>query len=179
MNQENTELFFGDEQDVILTLEVEDGTEIKVTPLASFEIEELGTEYVIAAELEDDEETMTGEVQILKYEEIWNGIGNPVYPPAKRELAKHGIGCDGKRAVQLKKSDYDKYDYFICMDSNNIRNTMRIFGDDKDGKVCKMMSFAGMNRDVSDPWYSGDFEQAYNDIYSGCKGLFEKFKGKA
>ena len=79
-------------------------------------------------------------------EEIWNGIGNPVYPPAKRELAKHGIGCDGKRAVQLKKSDYDKYDYFICMDSNNIRNTMRIFGDDKDGKVCKMMSFAGMNR---------------------------------
>ena len=66
MNQENTELFFGDEQDVILTLEVEDGTEIKVTPLASFEIEELGTEYVIAAELEDDEETMTGEVQILK-----------------------------------------------------------------------------------------------------------------
>jgi protein-tyrosine phosphatase len=56
---------------------------------------------------------------------------------------------------------------------------MRIFGDDKDGKVCKMMSFAGMNRDVSDPWYSGDFEQAYNDIYSGCKGLFEKFKGKA
>lgn len=112
-------------------------------------------------------------------EEIWNGIGNPVYPPAKRELAKHGIGCDGKRAVQLKKSDYDKYDYFICMDSNNIRNTMRIFGDDKDGKVCKMMSFAGMNRDVSDPWYSGDFEQAYNDIYSGCKGLFEKFKGKA
>ena len=66
-------------------------------------------------------------------EEIWNGIGNPVYPPAKRELAKHGIGCDGKRAVQLKKSDYDKYDYFICMDSNNIRNTMRIFGDDKDG----------------------------------------------
>ena len=73
MNQENTELFFGDEQDVILTLEVEDGTEIKVTPLASFEIEELGTEYVIAAELEDDEETMTGEVQILKYEEDENG----------------------------------------------------------------------------------------------------------
>ena len=73
MNQENTELFFGDEQDVILTLEVEDGTEIKVTPLASFEIEELGTEYIIAVELEDDEQTMTGEVQILKYEEDENG----------------------------------------------------------------------------------------------------------
>ena len=73
MNQENTELFFGDEQDVILTLEVEDGTESKVTPLASFEIEELGTEYIIAVELEDDEQTMTGEVQILKYEEDENG----------------------------------------------------------------------------------------------------------
>ncbi len=73
MNQENTELFFGDEQDVILTLEAEDGTEIKATPLASFEIEELGTEYIIAVELEDDEQTMTGEVQILKYEEDENG----------------------------------------------------------------------------------------------------------
>ena len=68
MNQENTELFFGDEQDVVITLEVEDGTETKVTPLASFEIDELGTEYIIAAELTPDEESMTGEVQILKYE---------------------------------------------------------------------------------------------------------------
>ena len=75
--------------------------------------------------------------------------------------------------MPLKKS------IIAIMFTNNIRNTMRIFGDDKGGKVCKMMSFAGMNRDVSDPWYSGDFEQAYNDIYSGCKGLFEKFKGKA
>ena len=73
MNQENTELFFGDEQDVVITLEVEDGTEIKVTPLASFEIEELGAEYIIAAELAQDEESMTGEVQILKYEEDEDG----------------------------------------------------------------------------------------------------------
>ena len=73
MNQENTELFFGDEQDVVITLEVEDGTEIKVTPLASFEIDELGTEYIIAAELAQDEESMTGEVQILKYEEDEDG----------------------------------------------------------------------------------------------------------
>ena len=73
MNQENTELFFGDEQDVVITLEVEDGTEIKVTPLASFEIDELGAEYIIAAELAQDEESMTGEVQILKYEEDEDG----------------------------------------------------------------------------------------------------------
>lgn len=112
-------------------------------------------------------------------EEIRNGIGNPIYPPAKHELSKHRIGCDGKRAVQLNKANYDKYDYFICMDSNNIRNTLRIFGNDKDGKVHKMMSFAGINRDVSDPWYSGNFEQAYSDIYSGCKGLLNNFKNKS
>lgn len=73
MNQENTELFFGDEQDVVITLEVEDGTETKVTPLASFEIDELGNEYIIAAELSQDETSMTGEVQILKYEEDEDG----------------------------------------------------------------------------------------------------------
>lgn len=73
MNQENTELFFGDENDVVISLEVEDGTETKVTPLASFEIDELGTEYIIAAELTPDEESMTGEVQILKYEEDEDG----------------------------------------------------------------------------------------------------------
>ncbi len=104
-------------------------------------------------------------------EEIWNGIGNPVYPPAREELQKHGISCKGKRAVQLKKSDYGKYDLFIAMDSNNIRNIGRIFGADPEGKVHKMMEYAGKNSDVSDPWYSGRFDVAYADIYEGCKGL--------
>ena len=72
-------------------------------------------------------------------EEIWNGIGNPVYPPAQEELANHGILCKGKRAVQLKKSDYDKYDFFFCMDSRNVTNTMRIFGSDPDHKVRKLL----------------------------------------
>ena len=102
-------------------------------------------------------------------EEIWNGIGNPVYPPAKAELAGHGISCEGKRAVQLKKSDYDKYDMFICMDERNIINTIRIFGDDPDNKVCRLL-----DKDVSDPWYSGRFDIAYNDIYKGCKNLLEE-----
>ncbi len=103
-------------------------------------------------------------------EEIWNGIGNPVYPSAKAELTKHGISCKGKRAVQLKKSDYDKYDMFICMDERNIINTMRILGDDPDNKVRKLLQ----NRDVLDPWYSGRFDIAYNDIYKGCKNLLEE-----
>ena len=98
-------------------------------------------------------------------EEIIRGIGNPVYPPAKAELAKHGIFAEGKRAVQLKKSDYDSYDLFLCMDSNNVRNALRIFGGDKDNKVKKLMSLAGSDRDVADPWYTGDFSVTYNDIY--------------
>ena len=74
-------------------------------------------------------------------EEIWNGVGNPVYPPAKRELAAHGISCEGKRAVQLQKSDYEKYDLFVGMDSANIRNMHRILGGDPDGKIRKLMDY--------------------------------------
>ena len=98
-------------------------------------------------------------------------LGNPVYPPAKSELAKHGIGCAGKTAVQLRRSDYDKYDYFIGMDTANIRNMNRIFGSDKNGKVYKLLAFAGRGDDVSDPWYSRDFSTAYTDIEEGCNGL--------
>lgn len=99
-------------------------------------------------------------------------LGNSVYPPAKSELAKHGIGCAGKTAIQLIKSDYDKYDYFIGMDTANIRNMSRIFGSDKDEKIYKLLTFAGRSEDVSDPWYSRDFDTAYSDIEEGCKGLF-------
>ncbi|MDE5583655.1 MAG: low molecular weight phosphotyrosine protein phosphatase [Ruminococcus sp.] len=104
-------------------------------------------------------------------EEIWNGIGNPVYPPAEAELKKHGISCKGKIAVQLKKSDYDKYDLFICMDGRNIINTLRIFGEDPDKKVRKLLK----NKDVSDPWYTEKFDVAYNDIYGGCRQILEDF----
>lgn len=106
-------------------------------------------------------------------EEIWNGIGNPVYPPAKAELERHGLSCEGKRAVQLKESDYNKYDFFIGMDSMNIRNMKRIFGSDKDNKVKKLMDFTNRGGDVADPWYSRRFEIAYKDIYDGCDGLLK------
>ncbi len=109
-------------------------------------------------------------------EEIWNGKGNPVYPPAKRELAKHSISCEGKTAVQLKESDCDNYDLFIGMDSMNIRNMKRILGKRGEDKIYKLLTFAGRSDDVSDPWYSEDFEKAYNDIYEGCKGLLEQLK---
>ena len=107
-------------------------------------------------------------------EEIWNGIGNPVYPPAKRELEKHGIKCDGKRAVQLKKNDYENYDLFIGMDSANIRNMTRILDGDPKNKIRKLMTYTASGGDVADPWYSDRFDIAYKDIYDGCKALLEE-----
>ena len=107
-------------------------------------------------------------------EEIWNGIGSPIYPPARRELSRHGIPVDeNKRAVQLRREDYDKYDLFIGMDSANIRNMHRILGGDPAGKICKLLSFTGRERDVADPWYTGEFDRTYADVLEGCTALLD------
>lgn len=98
-------------------------------------------------------------------------IGNPVYPPARRELARHGISCDGKYAVQLMRSDYEKYDLFVAMDSRNTVNMTRIFGGDPDGKIRKLMNYTSRGGDVADPWYTGEFDVAYRDVYDGCNEL--------
>lgn len=111
-------------------------------------------------------------------EEIWNGIGNPVYPPAKRELARHGISCEGKRAVQMCRADYEKYDYLIGMDSQNIANMVRIVDGDPKKKIRKLLAFAGETGDIADPWYTGDFEQTYEDIIRGCTALFEQLQNQ-
>ncbi len=105
-------------------------------------------------------------------EEIWNGIGNPVYLPAREELAKQGIKCDGKRAVQLKAADAESYDLFLCMDGANVRNAKRILGEDASHKVKKLLDYAG-GGDVADPWYSDRFDIAYADIYRGCEALLK------
>lgn len=105
-------------------------------------------------------------------EEIWGGIGNHIYPPAQKELKRQGIPFDeNKRAVQLKKSDYEKYDLLIAMDNYNLRNIKRIIGADSQNKVHLLLEYTGENRDVSDPWYTRDFTTCFNDIYSGCKAL--------
>lgn len=106
-------------------------------------------------------------------EEIYHGIGNPVYPPAKAELKKHGISCEGKRAVQLTKEDYEKYDYLIGMDSYNIKNMLRILGGDKEKKVKRLLDYTKEPRDISDPWYSGKFDVTYKDIKEGCEAFLE------
>ncbi len=100
-------------------------------------------------------------------------IGNPPHYGTVKKLAQFGIVPAGKYAEQLKRSDYDKYDLIIGMDDANIRNILRITGDDKYGKVRKMMTFAGSGRSVADPWYTGDFETTYSDINEGLNGLLE------
>lgn len=108
-------------------------------------------------------------------EEIIDGVGNPVYPPAKRELAKHSIYCEEKHAVQLKKSDYDEYDLFIGMDIANLINMKRIFIGDPGGKIRMLMSYTDRPGNVDDPWFTGKFDVTYKDIYEGCVGLLESF----
>ena len=98
-------------------------------------------------------------------------IGNPVYPPAQRKLAEHGISCSGHAARQLTAADYGRWDLFLGMDSANLRNMRRLFGGDPDGKVKALLSYIGEDRDISDPWYSGDFEATWRDVLAGCEGL--------
>ena len=106
-------------------------------------------------------------------EEIYNGVGNPVYPPAREELKKHGISCEGKRAVQFSRADYEKYDYLLGMEQTNIRNMLRILGQDKDGKVKRLLDYSDRPRDIADPWYTGDFKKTYADILEGCQCFLE------
>ncbi len=101
-------------------------------------------------------------------------IGNPVHRGTTRKLSQFGISTAGKTAVQLRKSDYEKYDYLICMDSANVRNTLRIIGSDPEGKVSKLLSFAGESGDIADPWYTGNFDETYDDVLRGCRGLLER-----
>lgn len=110
-------------------------------------------------------------------EEIFNGIGNPMHPSARRELESHGIICGEKRAVLLKKSDYDYYDYLIGMDSQNMRDMERITGHKRGGKMVSLLSFAG-GGDIADPWYYGHFDRTYNDIVRGCKGFLDSEFGR-
>ena len=102
-------------------------------------------------------------------------IGSPVHRGTREKLAKYKISTDGKYAVQLKRGDYDKYDYIIGMDSQNIRNILRIIGNDTEGKVCKLLDFAD-GGDIADPWYTGNFDETYDDVIRGCIGLLNKIK---
>ena len=105
-------------------------------------------------------------------------LGNPVYPPARRKLQEHGISCAGKTARRLEGADYGRYDLLIGMDRRNLTNMNRLFGGDPAGKCGLLLSWAGEDREVADPWYTGDFETAYRDILMGCEALLRTFMDK-
>ena len=97
-------------------------------------------------------------------------IGNPVYPPARRELAKHGISCDGHKAHQITRQELESYDRIFYMDESNARYLRRLFGDD--AVKCQPL----LDRDVADPWYTGDFCQTWEDINEGCRAILEELE---
>ncbi len=105
-------------------------------------------------------------------------LGNPVYPPARDELRRHGISCSGHHARQVTKSDYDYYDYLIVMDRMNVRNLFRIIGSDPEGKVSMLRSFAGIQGDIEDPWYTGAFGKVFEQILEGCQALLGQIREK-
>lgn len=98
-------------------------------------------------------------------------LGNPVHYGTRNKLAQVGISTKGKYAVQMKRSDYQEYDYIIGMDNWNYRNMLRIVGKDKEQKISLLLDYTDHPRDVADPWYTGDFETTYRDVLAGCQGF--------
>ena len=105
-------------------------------------------------------------------------IGNSVYPPARRKLAEHGIGCAGKTARQLRRDDYARWDYLVGMDEANRRNITRMCGGDPDGKISLLLDHTPRPREVADPWYTGDFERTWQDVSEGCAALLAEIRKK-
>ena len=101
-------------------------------------------------------------------------LGNPVYPPARRKLAEHGIDCSGKTARRLRKSDYTQYDLLIGMDQANLRNMHRMCGGDPEGKLHLLLDFTNRPGNVANPWYTDDFEATWRDVEQGCQGLLQE-----
>ena len=106
------------------------------------------------------------------YEEIGHGV----HPGTRNKLSSVGIPCGNHKARRMTKQDYSEFDYIIGMDTANIRNINRIIGDDLEGKVYKLLSFAGQMGDIADPWYTGNFDETYRDVVEGCEALFKKLQ---
>lgn len=123
-----------------------------------------------------EKEGMESRFEVASSAVSFEEIGNPVYPPAREQLARHGISCAGKYAVHFEYEDYLANDYILVMDGSNMRNILRITKGENDGRIKLLMSYTGREASVSDPWYSGDFETAYNDILEGCTALLEHIK---
>ena len=157
------------------------------SPMAEFVMKDLveraglaGTFSIASAATSSEEAGNPSKYLIWLEEEESIGLtGNPVYPPARRKLAEHGIQCAGKTSRQLRAEDYGKYDLLIGMDGRNLRNMERICGGDPEGKIHLLMDYTDRPGEVADPWYTGDFERAWQDILEGCEGLLAHLQDKA
>lgn len=105
-------------------------------------------------------------------------LGNPVHRGTRKILAARGISCEGKTARQIRREDYDKFDYLIGMDDDNVRRMRHMLRGDPDGKIYKLLEFANSSRSIADPWYTGDFEATYRDVMEGCEALLGKFASR-
>ncbi|MDR2545949.1 MAG: low molecular weight phosphotyrosine protein phosphatase [Lachnospiraceae bacterium] len=104
-------------------------------------------------------------------------LGNPVYPGTRKRLAKEGISVAGKTGIQIRRSDYEEYDFLIGMDTRNINNMMRVFGSDPEEKVQRLLDYTDSPADIADPWYTGDFDTTYDDVVAGCTALLKLIEG--
>lgn len=140
------------------------------SPMAEFILKDMTTRRGIAADFSIASAATSNEE-----------IGNNIYPPAKAELARHGIGTERLRAEvaektarRIRRSDYAEYDYLIAMENYNIRNMMREFGDDPENKICRLLDFTDRPGDIDDPWYTRKFDVTYEEIVVGCEALLKK-----
>lgn len=137
------------------------------SPMAEYVMRDL----VRQAGLED-------QIQVASAATSREELGNPVYPPARRKLAEHGIACQGHAAHQMTAADYDRFDLLIGMDQNNLRNMNRICGGDPQHKLRMLMDYTDRPGEVADPWYTGDFERTWQDVLAGCQGLLEQLESR-
>ena len=135
------------------------------SPMAEFVMKDL----LKKAGLED-------QVEVASAATSTEELGNPVYPPARRKLAEHGLSCAGKTARQLRRSDGDRYDLLIGMDDANLRNMRRICGPEASGKIRSLMDYTDRPGQVADPWYTGDFDATWRDVLDGCQGLLRALR---
>lgn len=137
------------------------------SPMAEFIMKQLLAEAGKADQVEVASAAVTDD-------EIIGGVGNPMDPRAQRELAKNGVPFSQRRARLLTREDYDKYDYLIAIDSENFMAMNQICGGDPERKQYKLLQFAGSYADIDDPWYTNDFDLAFQEISRGCQGLLEQ-----
>ena len=132
------------------------------SPMAEFIMKDLVRKAGLSAQVQIDSAATSREE-----------IGNPIYPPAQRQLRAHGVAFDDHRARQMTRQDYADYDLLIGMDTQNLRNMQRICGGDPDGKLHLLLAYTRQTRSVADPWYTDDFDAAWQDIAFGCRALLE------